>query len=194
MMDQKLQLKTPRYSVAFLFSLVTVFAFFFGWLSWQHQRVTLQRQAFEELRRNDVFVEALDESSGYFERIVPYQLKLNHYRARLGYQQNKCLYELSKLERLVELDVTMDRNPTNLMAFDGLTDLKVLRISEWYNPETLDGVQAMVNLKVLEIYDAESTDKIDLTALANHPKLESAVITGQPLDSSANFQKWERDR
>lgn len=193
-MDHSLRLKIHKYSLAFLLSLVTVSALFFGWLSWRHQRATLQRQVFEELRRNDVFVEAIDEPLGFFKRILPYQVELNEYRARLGYQQNKYLYQLSKLERLIELDVTMDRNPTNLMALDGLIELKILRISEWYAPKTLDGVQAMVNLEVLEIYDAESTDKIDLSALANHPKLQSVVICGQSLDSSADFQKWHVDQ
>ena len=173
--------------------LVTGFAIFFGLLSSRHQKAETEQTTFEELRGFDVFIEKLSENAGYFEKWTGYTIDQHRYRARLGYQQNNLLFKLTKLEYLVELDVNMDRNPTNLMQFDGLTNLEILRISEWYAPENLDGVQSLQNLQRLEIYDIESPDELDLTALENHPTLEIVLIDGHALSVASGFQEWEHD-
>ena len=102
--------------------------------------------------------------------------------------RDRHLYDLTQLANLEELTISLQRNPVNLMQFSDFQNLKRLLVHEWYTPLTMDGVQALTNLEYLKIGNAEVPEKIDLSALADHPTLQGFWIDGWPLDKSKQFQ------
>ena len=141
-----------------------------------------------ELIENEIEITETIPPENFVEKLFGQQMQLSRYKVRLRYNQNQHLYDLTKLANLEELTISLQRNPVNLMQFSDFQNLKRLLVHEWYTPLTMDGVQALTNLEYLKISNAEVPEKIDLSALADHPTLQEFWIDGWPLDKSKQFQ------
>ena len=177
-----------KFSIASVLLLTAITGFLISDVIRRHTQVTAETKVFETLRESGIEMAETRSPPNIAERILGIQLQPSEFKASLRYDQNSHLYELTKLNDLKELTIVLNGNLPNLMTFSDFKNLEKLSVEEWYSPETLDGVQSLPKLKYLRIGDAEVPDKIDLTALVDHPSLEKFLIDSWPLDKSNQFQ------
>ena len=177
-----------KFSIAFLLVLTTIVGFITSRVVEMHAQVTRETKTFEALREHGIGLTETKPAPNLAERVLGIQLQPSEFRASLKHDQNRYLYDLTKLSNLKALNITLRDNLPNLMMFSHFDKLENLCVSEWYTPESMDGVQLLSHLKHLEVWDTEADDEIDLTALADHPTLEEFQIGDYPLDKSKNFQ------
>ena len=177
-----------KFSIASVLLLTAIVGFITSLVASRRAQIMKEAQIFEALLESDIEVKQIKPTPNFAEKVLGVQLQPSEYKVRLRYDQNRHLYELTKLTGLKELTIMLNDNLPNLMIFSDFDNLEKLWVNEWYRPESMDGVQSLSNLKYLEIGNVETPEKIDLTALADHPTLEEFRIGAYPLDKSKNFQ------
>ena len=177
-----------KFSLTSLMLLTAAIAVCFSWISKRTAQVNSEKKVLTELMKHGVEITETVPLENFVEKLLGQQLKLSRYKVRLRYNQNQHLYDLTEFANLEELTISLHGNLVNLMQFTDFQNLKRLLVHEWYAPMTLDGVQALTNLEYLKISNAEVPEKIDLSALADHPTLQEFWIDGWPLDKSKQFQ------
>ena len=179
-----------KFSIGFLLLLTAVIGFITSRVVKLRAQITTEMKVYEALRECGVQLIENKPTPNLAERVLGIQLQPSEFTASLRWDQNRHFYDLTKLGNLKELTISFNTNANlpNLAMFRVFENLERLRVYEWWCPETMNGVQSLSKLKHLEIWDVESPEKIDLTALADHPTLEEFQIGDYPLDKAKRFQ------